>query len=218
MVLKHIYLYLNLEEYADEISTTFGFRTRYVCNFLERVLRPLKFSADGFSKICVQGRHVADESCPIVPENAALPSVHFDQRLYETLGTGERHEFFLEMLVHGLEKCARFHSIPLRELREGVDAFRKQGYRNEWIHQQKNLRPLGVLASLECSLDQERFVLTLCLERKGATVFEEAILETKPDEIIFGYRFKDIVVADKSIIVRDKFGHQTFRMEGPSFH
>ena len=56
MFLRHVYLYLHLDEYPASLATPFGFRTRYVCNFLERRLREMKFRAEGFSKICVQGR------------------------------------------------------------------------------------------------------------------------------------------------------------------
>ena len=71
MLLKHIYLYLNLDEYPASVATPFGFSTRYLCNFLEQRIQPLKFAAEGFSKICVQGRHRPLDDCPIVPENAA---------------------------------------------------------------------------------------------------------------------------------------------------
>lgn len=114
------------------------------------------------------------------------------------------------MLVDGLERCARSHKIPLVELLGAVDEFRRGGYRNEWTHQRKILRPVGLHASLQCRLDSERFVLTLRLENKGATVFEQDILETKPDELIFAHRFKEVVLEECDIVVKDKFGKPTF--------
>lgn len=210
MLLKHVYLFLHLDEYPAELATPFGFRTRYVCNFLERRLGELKYQARGFSKICVQGRHARLDVCPIVSENAALPTVAFDQSRYVALHAGEAHEFFISMLAEGLERCSKYHCIPFVELKSAIDAFRKGGYRNEWTHQKKVLRPVGLHASLLCSLDQERFRLSLKLERKGVPVFDQQILETKPDEIIFAHRFKEVALDGDDVVVKDKFGKTLF--------
>ncbi len=213
MLLRHIYLYLNLDEYSEELATRFGFRTRYICNFLERRIKTLKYHTDGFSKICVQGKHFPEEACPVIPENAVAPSVKFNQERYRMLGPDEHHEFFIKMLLEGFEKCARYHPIPLAEMKEEIENFRSGGYKNNWIHQSKLLRPAGLRASLLCSLDTERFVLTLKLERRDETVFMEPILETKPDEIIFEHRFKELTLADDSVIVKNKFGEKIFSLE-----
>ena len=213
MQLRHVYLYLHLDEYPAVVATPFGFKTRYLCNFVQRRLRELNFDAHGFSKICVQGRHEPEESCPILSENAAIPSVSFDQPRYESLDRGAHHEFFVAMLLEGLQKCSRHHQIPLSELKAAIEEFRQRGYRNEWTHQKKLLRSVGLQASLLCSLDMEKFVLTLRLERKGATVFEEPILETKPDEIIFAHQFKEVVLEGGAIVVKGKFGKPTFSLE-----
>jgi hypothetical protein len=213
MLLKYLDLYLNLEEYPGGLTTPFGFQTRYLCNFVERQVRRLKFNADGFSKICVQGRHEPEESCPIVPVSAAVPSVAFDQRRYEALGPGEHHEFFIGMLLDGLAKCARHHRTPLAEMQSAIEDFRRGGYRNEWLHQKKTLGPAGIQAYLLCALDTERFVLTLRLERKGEKIFEQPILETKPDETIFAHRFKDVVLEDGAVVVKNQFGKPTFSVE-----
>ncbi len=210
MLLKHVYLYLNLDEYPDALTTAFSFRTRYLCNFLERRLHRMRFHAEGFSKICVQGCHQPVSDCPIVPDNAVVPTVAFDEPTYAALGPGEEHEYFIAMLTQGLEKCARAHPIPLAELLAGIDEFRRGGYRNEWTHQTKLLRPAGLRASLLCSLDPERFRLTLRLDKQGSTVFEQQILDTKPDEIIFVPDFKEVVLEGGEVVVKRKRGERLF--------
>ena len=212
MILKHVALFLNLDDYPREFRSDFGFQTRYLCNFLERRLRPARFLAEGFSKICVQGKHVPEEICPIVPENALRVPVPFDEQRYESLGPNEHHEFFIAMLTEGLKKCAKQHRIPLDLLLASIDEFRRGGYRNEWVHRSKLLRGSGLRASLLYSLDVDRFTLTLELTRRGQEVFNEQILETKPDEIIFAHRFKDVVLDNGDIVVRDEFGEPTFSL------
>lgn len=213
MLLKHIYLFLKLDEYPNELISSFNFKTRYICNFLERRLRTLKFHAEGFSKICVQGGHAPEEECPIAPENAAVPSAMFDQDRYKALASNEQHEFFIGMLCEGLEKCARYHRIPLAEMMGAIEDFRRGDYKNDWIHQTKLLRAVWLRASLLCSLDSERFILTLQLESKDKIVFMEPILETKPDEIIFAYRFKEVVLDGDTVVVKNKFGESIYTLE-----
>jgi hypothetical protein len=213
MLLKHIYLYLNLDEFPDELATPFGFQTRYVCNFLERRLAELRFHADGFSKICVQGKRALDESCPILSEKAAVPGVVIDQAHYAELSPDGYHEFFLGMLTDGLHKCARHHAIPLGSLLETMEKFRRGDYRNQWTHVTKTLRPSGLRATLLCSLDSQRFSLVLHLSRKGQVVYDRQILVTKPDEIIFAHRFKQLIQGGDTLSVLDKFGRSTFSLD-----
>lgn len=218
MILKHLYVYLDPDEFRDDIQVPFGFKTRYLCSYVERALQRIRYQAEGFSKICVRGSAHDIGACPIVPENAAVPSVGFDREEYETLAPEEHHEFFIRMLLEGLETCARFHRIPLTEMHACVDEFRRGGYRNEWIHCSKTLRQVGLRASLLCRLDVAAFALTLRLDRSGKTVLEDVILRTEPDELIFSHRFKDVVLEGSTVVVRDKFDRPAFAVDAASLH
>ena len=203
MILRYIDVCLKPVEYQD-ICSDFLFRSRYLGNFLGRRLKPLKFNAEGFNAILVEGRATLPGPCAIHEVNALIAPVRFDRKRYEALGPNEHHEFFISMLSEGLEKCVPDFKIPIAEIREGIEDFRRGGYKNEWTHQSKLLRPLGVRASLLCKMDSERFVLTLVLERNGKTIFNEPILEEAPDEICFGYQFKDITVKESTLIITSK--------------
>lgn len=210
MLLRDIALFLNVDEYEREYRSEFGFRSRYVCNYLSRRLQGLRFKADGFQKLCVEGRHEAEEGCPIVGANAVVASISFDQAAYEALRPGEQHEFFIGMLLEGIETCARYKEIPLDELVSSIEEFRRDGYRNVWLFKKKRLTDAKLSASLICSMDTERFELTLKLARNDDVVFDAPILETKPDETIFAYRFKDVVLENNAVVVINKFGKPTF--------
>ena len=212
MILKHVYLYLNLLEYADDLSTPFGFKTRYVCNFLERRLRHVRFHTEGFSKICVQGRENPSDGCPIVSINAAVPEVHFDQPLYESLSDGDLHEFFIDMLVRGLRKCGDSHEIPLDVLLSGIEEFRSGGYRNEWVYKTKLFRAQHIRATLACKLTISEFTLNLSVSRSDRVLFDQTILRTLPDEIIFEHQFRDMSVTGDELIVTGKFGHTLYTL------
>jgi hypothetical protein len=213
MILKHIYLYLNLLEFPDKLVTPFGFKTRYVCNYLERAIKPLKFESGDFNKILVQGRRQPEDFVQIGSEHSVIPKVSFDEDRYLSLSASELHEFFIAMLLEGFHKTALKHRIPLAELKLAISEFRRLEYKNEWVHQKKLLRASGVTATLRCSLDTERFTLTLILERGSRVLFAEEILSTKPDEIIFAHKFKDVILDGDQIRVLDKFKKEMFAIE-----
>jgi hypothetical protein len=210
MLLRTVRLYLHSDEFAQAARSEFLFSSCYVSNFLSRRVRDLGFRSDGFKGVLIQGRCEADGPVRISSEGNVIVPVHFDQPRYESLGTGGKHEFFIGMVVEGLEKCARHHRIPFVDLMAAIDEFRRGGYRNEWTYQKKLLRPFGIQASLLCRLDAQKFALTLKLERKGTTLFEQEILETKPDEVVFAHRFKEVVAEEDRVVVKDKFGKPIF--------
>jgi hypothetical protein len=175
-------------------------------------MRTEKLKGEGYNGIYFEAMFLPPNKCSIVSENALRIPVAFDQQRYESLAPGEHHEFFIGMLCEGLEKCSAQFSIPRTAIMQWIEEFRRGGYKNEWTHKTKLLRPAGIRATLLCRLDIERFVLTLRLERKGAVVFDEVILETEPDEIIFAGDFKDVVLVDNTVVVTDKFGRPTFSL------
>lgn len=213
MLLRDISLYLNLDEYDPDYVSDFQFRSRYLCNFVRRRIKPLRFRTEGFGSIAVQGCREPKEGCPIEGEKVAGPRVRFDRQRYDSLRPEECHELFIGMLWQGLEKCARHHRIPLLEMEAAIDEFRAGGYRNEWTFKRRTFRSFGLEASLNCSLDMEKFVLTLEVERKGVVVYDAPILETKPDELIFDYRFKDVVLDGQALVVMSKSGEATFSLD-----
>jgi hypothetical protein len=217
MLLRDISLYLNVDEYERMYGSEFQFRSRYLCNFVRRQIRPLRFRTEGFGSIAIQGRHVPQDGCSIEGEDVAVATVAFDRQRYDSLEPAECHELFIGMLVEGLRKCARCYRIPLAEMESAVDAFRAGGYRNEWLHKKQRLASVALQASLRCSLDMEKFVLRLVLERKGIVVYDAPILETKPDELIFAYQFKDVVLDGQTLVVRNKLDEPTFSLDLGSF-
>jgi len=173
-------------------------------SYLHRNVKPLKFRSGQFDSILVQGSIEPDQPAWIDVEHNLITPVHFAQARYDSLKPCEHHEFFISMLVEGLHKAAKSYEIPLKEILGFIEDFRKGGYRNEWVHQTKLLRGTGLRATLLCSMDSERFQLTLKLERKGSTVFEKVILTEMPDETCFAHQFKDVVLKGRKILVRPK--------------
>ncbi|MBK9974757.1 MAG: hypothetical protein IPP14_08280 [Planctomycetes bacterium] len=205
MHIRYVSLYIFPEEYGRAYGSSFELHARYLCNYLRRRILGLRFKTKGFGAILIRGCRTANDPAYISSNRNIIVPLPFDQARYNSLKPGELHEFFISMLVEGLHKVARHHNIPLTEILGFVEEFRKGGYKNEWVHQSKLLRGTGLRASLLCAMDSERFTLRLKLERKGAPVFDQQILQDLPSETCFAHKFKDIVLKGRKVIVTQMF-------------
>lgn len=208
--LRDVALQLDNNEFDVPYRSDFVFRSCYVCNYLSRRSRQLKLQADGVGIIAVEGSAEPAPNTFMWDRRAAIVPVHFARHEYDSISPGEEHEFLLAMLQAGFEKCAREHQIPLEALLRLVDEFRAGGYLNEWTHAKKRFRDYGIDVRLHCSLDPRRFRLRLEVVRGKRTLFDEVVLETQPDELIFAHRVRDVVVENGALIVRGDSGKQTF--------
>jgi hypothetical protein len=204
MFLRYITAYLEPLEFPKEYGSPFGFRQRYIGNYLGRILTGLRFQTQRYNALIIQGTRDPEKDCSIVEVKSLEVPIAFDQPRYDALGPEEHHEFFLGMYIEGIEKAHRDFPIPYDVLMQGIEDFRKGGYKNEWVHSRQLIKPLGLHASLLCTMDTDQFQLTLLLERKGSTAYKETIFTTKPDEIMFGYKFKDVILVGDKLVVRTK--------------
>ncbi len=216
MILRQIYLYLG-DEPDLPVPYTYAFllRSRSVCNYLEReVLARLRYRTERFNRIVLSARSAPRKGVFVNTEGAATVDIPFDRAAYErrsgegleTLGT-----YYVERLREGVAKCARSVSVPEHEIVEGLDAFVAGGMKNEWVHKKRTFRALGLRAELDCRMTQEVFTLRLIVSDAGGPVLDRQILKAEPNEIVFGYRFKDIVLDRGHLAVTSKHGEPLWR-------
>ena len=186
MLLKNVFIYLNTDEFPNELKSSFGFMNRYICNFIDRHLKAIKFKSNGFSRICIQGCMDPSNSPEIITGSALVSTVKFDHEKFNALQPDDYHEFFISMLLDGLHKCAKNHAIPLNEICAAITELRESGYKNEWVYKSKLLRPFGATASLICKLDINRFNLNLRVEKEQKIIFDGNITQAldNDDEFI----------------------------------
>jgi len=219
MFLRYISAMLDGVEYnflgkdGFDYGARFGFRERYIGNYLGRKLKAVRFPTEGYNAIILVGKHDPENRCSVVPVKALHTPVHFDQARYDSLGPDEHHEFFLGMYIEGIEKANRDFPIPYDVLMQGIADFRQGGYKNEWVHQRKLLRPFGLHATLLFDLDSKRFRARLRLERKGTLFYEKTILEDHPDELCFAYKVKEVVADGNNIVVKGTYDKVTFTLD-----
>lgn len=212
MLLRDIGLYLDPEEpaYSDRLSYRFSFETRCLCNFIQRRVRKARIKTEGFSKLNVRGCQHPQDDCPLVPESAVRIEIYFDRHRYDKAAGDDLQEFFIAMLEEGWAKCAKFHKLPLKLLRDPIQDFRAGGYKNEWVHKSKRLGKHGLRGTLHCELTMKEFVLTLTVSKRDKIVFEKPIFREMPDELCFHYHFKDLKVRDDTLIVTTWFDTEEY--------
>lgn len=215
MILKHIYLYPDLVEFADRKDDLAVVRdqTRHVCNYLERQLAALKFQVSGFNRICVIGyTNPATAEMYVNTSHALSVPIEFDMDKCRATPPHLLGDYFANQLAIGLRRCASEYLIPLNEMLGWLADLKAKGYRNEWTFKEKSFRQFGIACRLECSMSLDEFSLRFRVERKGSMLFDQVILTTPPDEIAFQHRFKDIVVEGGYLAVTTKLHGEDHRI------
>lgn len=212
MKLRHIDLYLNPDEFSREYRSEFSFRTRFISNLIERKVRSIKYDTEYFNSICIQGRSNPEDVSPLKHEKSLVPEVYFDYNLFDSCSDEQLPEIVLEMMIKGFDTCSRFHLIPLKEIKEFIEEFRRENYKNTWVFKKKSFKDLKVKSQLYCAMDPHKFTLTLVLEKHNKTIFKENILQTKPSETIYAHQFKDIKISNGKLIVFDQFEKSLYEL------
>lgn len=195
-------------EFSRELLSEFSFRARYPAYYLKRIIRKARFKVSNFTSIVVVGTQNPQPDRQFLFNNCLLVDAKFSDSTFRSLTPHSVafHEYLLAMLHEGLSRSSSLAPGPVEALQRGIEDFRRGGYVTEWVHQQKTLKSQRILASLHCSIDEERFQLALRVERAGALVFDEVLLQTKPCELLFHWDFKDIKIsADRLTVTKRSY-------------
>lgn len=207
MILKEMYLYPDLVEYGDDVVHPFRDQSRSICNFLQRSLGAEKFVAAGFRKICIVGKRRPADGVQVNSSGALSVEVALDVERYRQCASPEElNAFFIPMLLQGLEKAASHTALPLARLRQAIDDFRRDRYRNEWIFKDRKIAGTDYRCVLGCALTTGHFLMSLRVLRKGALILDTPIVRTAPDEVVFLPYLKDIKHANGRIEVIARSG------------
>lgn len=212
MMLKDIRLYLDVADFDRVLCSKFLFSSCYVSNYLSRGIRGIRWNSESYKGILIKGVSRGDIPAYLSSQGNLIVPLEFEQEKYMRLNGASLHEFYLSLFCAGIEKAALCFEVPVPELLRLIDGFRSGGYKNQWIFKRRTLGKARLLCSLICDLDQEDFSLSLSVARKGVEIFRQKILQTKPDELIFSHKFKDLKLQDNKIVVLDEFENSIFEL------
>lgn len=202
MLLKNIFLYPDLVEFKDRSEDLLLIRnqTRFIGNYLARHLAKLKFHAEGFNRVCIIG--TSNPKDVYLNTSSAL-SIEIPFNINECLKL-EKHnlaDYYSNLYRIGLEECNKIYKLPLKELFLWLDEMKKNNYKNEWTFKQKTFKKFELKCKLDCAIDLDKFTLRLIVLKKGKEIFNQIILETPPDEIVYHHKFKDVEIIDDKLTI-----------------
>lgn len=192
----------------------FGFKSRFVGNYLSRALAENKIETDGFNRIVLVG--CQQERRPnYIQDKVLVVDVPFDKSEYNGLSEDQLPEFFCKMYHSGIESMRPTFKIPYDVLIGSIESFRLGGYKNVWQAKIKLLKEISVKATVSCTMTMEFFSARLNLSRGREIFYDEEILNTLPDESFFGGQFRDITYSNYEVSVINRHGGRVYYLGWP---
>lgn len=191
-----------------------AYRARSLSNFLSRNLKVPKLNHPNYSRIVIFGDGALQPKMMINSDKVLVIHVGFDILKYQSLCGTDIQEYFIELILEALEYASKAIPLPVIEIKKLIEDFRIGGYVNKWLFKKKTNKALHMRAELWFEMTMERFVATLRLVAKpGRIESETTVLETKPDELHYHYKLRDLVFDGINIRVLDEFGKITFSFD-----
>lgn len=130
MTLRYISIGLDYDYYIQEnnkLRYEFKTHTRFISNYFSRAIRKVKFDTDNlFNMISISLLPKTILKQTDIKSNDVLKAyLPFNQERYEKIKGTEDCKYYLEVLEEGLKKASEFKPIPLEELLNLIDEFKK---------------------------------------------------------------------------------------------
>ncbi|CAL2092916.1 hypothetical protein [Tenacibaculum sp. 190524A05c] len=209
MNLNYISLSLDYNTYIvtdNELRYDFQKHVDFINDYFSKRIRKYKFKTDGtFNMIDVALSEYDLQSSAIVPSKVLRVNLAFDKLRYEKAKTSEDCSYYLDLLEQGFKKAWKFKPIPLENLLNLIDEFKKENCLNKWIHKKKKFKGDDLELILTCEITTYSF--QLWLTGKKISTQEEMIngiiMRTETGSSIYEGMFKNIII-DENIVITDK--------------
>lgn len=183
--LFHVELYLD-SSYALDEQKAFIFKSRCICNYLERGLETLKFKSP-FSRLNIHCSKTSDKDGVRPLEHEAFLEAHI---LYDVQHLNSSDEKLLQcefanIILSGLGAAQKFTSMPVEECRLRLDEFKNEGFVNRWVQVDKYWKKWDCRCVIEAEITTTHFILTEFVHVGGRLVASLEIAKTKPREMLF---------------------------------
>ncbi len=187
-VLHQIEIYLD-NSYSEGDQKSFLFKSRCVCNYLERRLASLKFISN-YSRINIYLSKDKVESVAKPMKGDIILKVEIEYLIHKISTMPE--DIFLKncvsILTKGLIVASKAMPIPIEKCFEYLADFEKNDYKNEWIQAEKTWGRGELTSIVKARLTTKQFTLHQVVLEQTVIVFSKIIVKTAPRELLF-YEF-----------------------------
>lgn len=170
--------------YSGDEQKNFIFRSRCICNYLERGLVEKKFETT-LSRLNIHCSKDESEVRVIPLKGAPYLEVCIKYDLPALLDLDESllQRCFMQIIDFGLKAAENFMPIPYVYCMEILRRFEENGFKNEWLQAKKSWA--GGQCEVMAQLTMEKFTLWQSICIGGVIVANRQIVETKPREMLF---------------------------------
>ncbi len=106
----------------------------------------------------------------------------------------------------GFKKASEIKDIPLNELLNIIEDFKKDRYKNEWLHKKKRFKEENLEFFLNCEYTALHFELIITVNRlsEKKQLLRDVLIRTEVGVSIHEGLYKDIFIKDNKVIITDK--------------
>ncbi len=172
--------------YAANEQRRFIFKSRCVCNYLERGLVSLNFR----TKLARLNIHCSTEPKavrvrPLKIEPFLEVCINYDLPPIDSLNTIALQRHYFGVILKGLEAAETYMPVPIDHCRAALAEFENGGFLNRWVYLDKQWDRLGCRCLLTAELTIDKFLLEQLVYVNGCVVASKQVVETKPREMLF---------------------------------
>jgi len=197
--LIHIEVYLD-GSYPKPEQVGFIFKSRCICNFLERKLGSEKFKTK-LSRINIKCTKRENESIvrPLIGVPFLEVIIPYDIPSILDMDLNSLQENYIKIINQGLKKSEEYMDVPFDFCINTLDEFRKIGYVNKWIHSKREWGDIQSVIEAEVTVD--KFQIHQFIYRNKKIIERIKIAETKPREMLFFHLFGKLELDDQGNIL-----------------
>lgn len=209
MNLYYIHLGLNYDDYIktnNELRFEFQKRTTFIDDYVTKKVRKLRFKTDGtFNMISISPTEFEFDPKKINPTNVIKIYLPFDRKRYEASKNDLDCSYFLEMMEQGFKKASKIKEIPLNDLLNIIEDFKKEGCKNQWLHKKKRFKEDDLEVILNCEYTSVYFHLVATFNQISTKkeLVSGVVLSTDVGVYLHEGMYKDIFINDKEIVITD---------------
>ncbi len=185
-------------------------KTKHITKYIENnCLKELKYKTEKITGIVITFIYGYDDKewsnydIPFVTHSKCIGIfIRFDKKKYDSLKTDDEfREFIYEYMTNAFDKIETKFEIPSSEILSSYNEFKEKKFIYEWLSKKKSDRARKLLAELHCTINIDRFILTLKVFQNKEIVYNNIILETNPDEYSYTHKVKNLIIEEEFIKV-----------------
>ena len=202
MNLRYIAIITNDSIGDAEYQSGFRYHTRFICHYLSKAIRKLRFETDGTFKMI--GITIGDSFSPRINIDVLEVSVPFDKLRYESIKGTSDCSYYLELFKQGFTIANNFKDIPFSTLNTLLIDFEKNNCKHSWLHLKKVFKQYNLKIKLLAQFTTNDYTLTAYFfDMKDKLICSGIIIRTLPDEVFFDKTIKDVIIQNETIVFLD---------------